>query len=499
MKLRRKSSRSALRAPQWAVECLEERTLLTGNVLASVLAGGNLLVLGDSKANQIGIQSTAGGALQITSLDGTTKINGSTNPFTASGVTGNVYIFLGQGNDVAQIGGGSLTTTLPKNLLVVTGNGNDTVGIANASIGGSVSIFGGTGMDTMSVGSAATSTAVSVGGNLLMVGGFGNSTLAVFDADVTGNVTLIGNGADDHIQVGYDEGLGIIGDESETGHVNIGGNLTITDEASSFCFPLSFLGGLGSIACNSDPGSFGIGGCVALASRCGPNFFVGDCSAGFLGCFNAFLSCGCGGSSNSGEHVAVADVDVTGNLSIQTGCGNDEILVGAAHTPATDNTPLVNLVFGPVSVGGNMNVKAGSGNDTVLLVEVTVTGNTDLDAGTGNDNVGVLDSSSFTGTFAVHAGRGNDSIVLSTDQFLSNVTIFGGVGTDTIGLADSLFQQTVTINGGRGNDTYLETQVPFANDFAGGAPILNSIETSSDVSAADFVAAFPWVSSLLGV
>lgn len=129
-----------------AIECLEERTLLTGNVLAAVVHGGNLLVLGDSKANQIAIQSTAGGGLQISSLDGTTKINGSTNPFTANGVTGGVYIFLGQGNDVLQIGVGGatptvspaipvVTTSIPQNLLVVTGNGNDTVTIENTTIG----------------------------------------------------------------------------------------------------------------------------------------------------------------------------------------------------------------------------------------------------------------------------------------------------------------------------------------------------------------------------
>ena len=63
------------------------------------------------EANQIGIQSTSGGALQISSLDGTTKINGSTSPFTANGVTGSVFIFLGQGNDLIQVGGRLRLTT----------------------------------------------------------------------------------------------------------------------------------------------------------------------------------------------------------------------------------------------------------------------------------------------------------------------------------------------------------------------------------------------------
>ncbi len=491
-----------MRPAQWAIECLEARTLLTGNVLAAVLPGGNLLLLGDSKPNQISIQSS-GGALQVSSLDGTTKINGSTNPFTANGVTGGVYVFLGQGNDVLQIGGATvaptispavtLTTTIPQNLLVITGNGNDTVNIEDTSIGGSAAIFGGIGSDTFTVGSPATGVAVSVGHNLLIDGGFGNSTMAVFDANVTGNLTLIGNGSNDHIQVGYDEGLGIIGDESDTGHVNVGGNLTITDAGSGFNFAFAAFGGLGAIACSADPGCFGLSGCFAL----------GGGESGFFGFFNGLCNwgegCGSSGGTSSGEHVAVADADVTGNLSITTGCGNDEILVGAAHTPATDSNPLINLVFGPVYVGGNMKVSSGAGNDTVLLVEVSVTGNTQLDTGRGNDDIGVLDSSSFTGDFSIHAGRGNDSIVLSTDSFSSTVTIYGGVGTDTIGLADSLFQQTVTINGGPGNDTFLQTQVPFANDFVAGGPILNSVENSSDVTASDFVAAFPWISALLGI
>jgi Ca2+-binding RTX toxin-like protein len=492
-----------LAAPQWAIECLEARTLLTGNVMAAILPGGNLLVLGDSKANQIGIQSTSGSALQISSLDGTTTINGSSGPFTTSGVTGSVFVFLGAGNDVIHVGGGTMTTSIPQNLLIGLGNGTDTAEVANTSVGGNLAIFGGRGGDTVTVGSAATASAVSVDGNLLIYGGFGNTTMAVFDANVDGNLTLIGNGNSDHIQVGYDAGLGIIGDESDTGHVNIGGNLTIADLGSSFGSPLAGLGGaLGSIDCSTNPSTCGIGGCLVFAGNGGPNIF--GCFNSFFGCFSSYCESGCSvtctsGSSSSGEHVAVADADVTGNLSIKTGCGNDEILIGAAHTPATDNNPLINLVFGPVSVGGKLNVNSGAGNDTMLLVEVSVTGNTQLDTGAGNDNIGVLDSSSFTGDFTIHAGCGNDSIVLSTNTFSGNVTIYGGRGMDTIGLADSLFEQTVTINGGPGNDTFLQTQVPFANDFAGGAPILNSVETSSDVTATDFAAAFPWISSLLGV
>ena len=456
-------------------------------------------MLGDSKANQIAIESTGGGGLQISSLDGTTKINGSTNPFTANGVTVGVYIFLDKETMCCRSASAerhprclqpfrAVTTNIPQNLLVVTGNGNDTVTIENTAIGGrAAAILGGIGTDVFTVGSPATGIPVTVGSNLLVEGGFGNSTIAVFDANITGNLTLVGNGSNDHIQVGYDEGLGLIGDESETGHVNVGGNLTIDRLAQFVRISIRRIGRFATIAESCDPSSIGFAGCYT---------FTGGWNFGWI--FGSLLNCGLENSVSGGEHVAVADVDVTGNLSITTGSGTDEILVCAAHTPATDSNPLINLVFGPVSVGGNLQVKAGAGNDTVLLVEVTVTGNTQLDTVAGNDDIGVLDSSTFTGDFTIHAGRGDDSIVLSTDSFTTSVTIYGGKGIDTVGLADSLFQGTVTINGGPGNDTFLTTQVPFANNFAGGPPILNSVENSSEVSATDFVAAFPWLSALLG-
>ena len=266
---------------------------------------------------------------------------------------------------------------------------------------------------------------------------------------------------------------------------------------SGLGFGLAGCNAFETLECASDPSSLGFAGCLSLANNCGTGLFSANCGTNFLGLFDACFGFGnCGTSTpatRGGEHVAVADVHVTGNLSIQTGSGSDEILIGAAHTPATDQNPLLNLVSGAVNVDGNMNVSSGAGNDTLLLIEVSVTGTTGLDTGAGNDDVGVLNMSYFTGAFTITGGRGNDSIVLATNTFLANVTIHGGVGTDTIGLADSLFQSPVTIKGGAGNDTYLEIVAPFNNSFPVGSPVLKSIETSSDVSPTDFAAAFPWI------
>ena len=86
MRQGKRNSRQRLVKTGWALERLEDRTLLSGNVAATVTSAGNLLVVGDAKANQIAIQTTSG-ALQVSSLDGTTMINGGSGPFTAAGFT----------------------------------------------------------------------------------------------------------------------------------------------------------------------------------------------------------------------------------------------------------------------------------------------------------------------------------------------------------------------------------------------------------------------------
>jgi len=237
----KRTSRRTLVSPRWALERLEERTLLSGNVTATVTNTGNLAVVGLAKNSQILIQSTTSGALQVSSLDGTTTINGSSTPFTTSAVTGDVDVFMLQTGDVVDVGASGTVTNVPKNLAVIALGGNDTVAVENASIGGNVTIFGFLGSDEFTVGGTTGETPVTVGGNVAIVGGTGNTnTIAVFDANITGNLDILSNGAHDDIQVGFDAGLGIIGVD-QTSHVNIGGDLNITPGSGLLSF-LPFLG-----------------------------------------------------------------------------------------------------------------------------------------------------------------------------------------------------------------------------------------------------------------
>jgi hypothetical protein len=501
----------------WALERLEERTLLSGNVSATVTAAGNLLVIGDTKANQIAIQETSG-ALQVSSLDGTTTINGGSGPFTATGFTHDVDVFMNRGNDVVDVGGSGPVTSLPHNLVIDTGAGNDTVNVENTSIGGNLLLFGGTGSDTFSVGSPSTESSVSVSGSVFIVGGSrGSNTIAVFDADISGDLRIFSSGPNDQIQVGFDAGLGIIGvDETATGHVEVGGNLEIDSVGGGGLF--SGGGGLfsfgGSDFSDFDKFSMDTSWFNGLESSCssllGSRSFAssdsGKCLSNDLAFFKGWCDeGGFGGPESSGiEHVSLADVNVAGKVNIQTGNGNDQILLGAAPVPSGDTTSPLNLVFGHVSIGGNLSVGAGNGDNTVLLAGISVTGNTKVTTGRGSDQIAVLgNDGEFVGTFSINTGAGADKVVIADGaNFDSSVSIKLGRGNDVLWLASDLFQGSVIIDGGKGTDTFLQSQSLFPNSFTAGNPTLTSIEVNMpNVSPSDAIVTtnFGWLTTLLGL
>ena len=91
-----------------AVESLERRAMLAGNVTASVV-GGNLIIRGDDAGNGVLVQQEAGtGNYSVTGFDfagSTTKINGTADGTAhLHGVTGNIDIDLKKGNDALGVG-----------------------------------------------------------------------------------------------------------------------------------------------------------------------------------------------------------------------------------------------------------------------------------------------------------------------------------------------------------------------------------------------------------
>src|ERR1700759_4770088 len=104
-------------------ETLENRSMLAGNVTASV-AAGNLTITGDNSANIITVTELANNQWQI--IGAATKVNGKTQITTAP-ATGTVTINMNGGNDVlvvhdANVGG---------HLTILMGAGNDATTLFN--------------------------------------------------------------------------------------------------------------------------------------------------------------------------------------------------------------------------------------------------------------------------------------------------------------------------------------------------------------------------------
>src|SRR5688572_26321332 len=84
------------------LESLESRAMLAGDISVNV-SGGNLIVRGDNAANQIAILKLGSGEYAVAGFNGTT-VEGSADPFIATGVRGNIDVDLKSGNDLLGVG-----------------------------------------------------------------------------------------------------------------------------------------------------------------------------------------------------------------------------------------------------------------------------------------------------------------------------------------------------------------------------------------------------------
>jgi len=213
-----------------AFEGLERRQLLAGNVSAGLDINGNLVLTGDLEDNHVLVRHGQFGTLLVTggrSVAGdsstVTRINGQTTALsfnttgglvldmdagndrvmlTDVGIVGNVTGSLGQGNDQLALQSsseGPLSFTLnngnepdydnvsTSGLLSVGGNdGNDTLVMFDAIIGGNLTFVGGNGSDLFNSGGTDTDDN-AIGGSVQLTPGAGNDSINVFRLSVGGN------------------------------------------------------------------------------------------------------------------------------------------------------------------------------------------------------------------------------------------------------------------------------------------------------------------------
>ncbi len=125
------------------VECLEDRTVPSGNVQALVF-DGTLYVAGDDAGNQIQITGTGARSVTVRALDADTTINGRVGPVSFGGITRDLYVRMHGGDDTLIVTGTRNRGTLNAD----TGDGNDMLGVSGAGHRSATILDTGVGNDT---------------------------------------------------------------------------------------------------------------------------------------------------------------------------------------------------------------------------------------------------------------------------------------------------------------------------------------------------------------
>lgn len=102
------------------VETLENRSMLAGNVTASV-SGADLIITGDALGNTITVESAGAGIVQVRGFENT-SVNGTANGLKTFNVSGSINIRLNAGDDTVRV----TNLVIQNKLLVDLGAGNNT-------------------------------------------------------------------------------------------------------------------------------------------------------------------------------------------------------------------------------------------------------------------------------------------------------------------------------------------------------------------------------------
>ncbi len=180
---RRQSYNIQLRGSSLAVECLEVRTLLAGNVLAVVSDGGDLMLTGDAQSNSVDVV-IVNGDLVVRGRDNTT-VNGANTPFVASAasttVTDDLFVQLGRGNDVLFVEG----ITIAGRASVSSRGGNDNVGFNGTTIGTDLSIRTSRGADVVNL------DGVTINRDLMIRSGRHSDTVRIANTNIADDVSIV--------------------------------------------------------------------------------------------------------------------------------------------------------------------------------------------------------------------------------------------------------------------------------------------------------------------
>lgn len=376
------------------VESLEGRRVLAGNVAAQ-LVGSTLLLTGDSLGNAVVVASVPGGRMAVLS-DGSTKINGSADPFvtsrpvvsiianldggddgisfsnSAEGVAAQLAVLgivpppfdvAGLQNEINLVANGVTRFVLPGNLVVTTASGTDLVSLIG-SVGGSVAV---------NLGSAPTGEG---NGNAFFVGGLELD----YASRIGGALSVVGGGQQDFASLAGTEVAGGVA-------VALGGGDNELDLYESSIGSLAYTGGSGIDYIDA----------YDLRVRYGVSIVTG------AGEDEVYLH----------EHDGGPQTVVGGSILVNTGADGDYVEISTA-------------------VRGLLSIATGPGDDEAQIYESAIGLNAVVDTGAGDDRVSI-DLAQFRYSLFVYLGPGNDDMeITNTTAFAA--FLYGGPGFNLLAI-----------------------------------------------------------------
>jgi hypothetical protein len=361
--------------------------------------------------------------------------------------------------------------TYTGNLLVNTGNGDDTIAVtggaaAGAGIAGNVTLLPGLGNDSVSLNTVA-GKALTIGGNVNVTDTSGLNTFQLGNAgavtNVGGDVTITGfadRGATPAVQIGGGK-FDTIGGRLSVQSVNTSNNVTVD---------------LGKIVVPSGPAGFAQG--VQIGRGLTVQTGAGNDTVTIVGAL---------ASDNAAGGVKTPGVGtiINGDTYINLGEGNNYF-----DTLGT-RTPLAQIGGQETTFNGNVTYVAGSGSDSIELagfgrgtgVGTEVNGNLTVNLGDGNNNFGDMAlgggnnggldfvETSVSGNLSLTAGNGNNVMDFFGVRVGGSEAFHFGNGNNGTAAVPLLIRRpgggTMTFTTGNGNN-YLQIATPNINE----APVL---------------------------
>lgn len=371
------------------LQTLENRRVLTG-VCDVAVDDGDLQIECDDADNDVIITQVGPESFTLSSGAGTMFDDGGgpLATLTVDDVDDDFEVELEGGSDVLTLDGTVTPLTVPDDLEVDGGDGDNTVNLFGTTVNGDVSVENGTGFDVFDMEDA------TIDGDLEIENGDGDSTTLLNAASgvpsaINGDVSIENGTGFDILDVqdisidgdlevdngdGTDGSSTFIGDLT-TVPVEIDGDIEIDNDDGYDFISIDDTTIEGDVSIdNGDGGShtdFGFNGTLVsidgdLEVENGEGFDAVHVEGTMIG-GDVSIDNGDGGSSTTFAYYGVGAVDIDGDVSVESDLGADAVHFGSAGIPVT--------------IGGETEVETGADDDLITAIDTIFGDGAEIDCG----------------------------------------------------------------------------------------------------------------------